>query len=155
MMLNLVQLGRGKLQEAEAAIRRTLELDPSFTHAHYHLGVVLLARGEPQLALAEMEKDTQDPTRLAGSAMAYTALKLKAESDGRLAQMLQNQANHPYFIAEVYAFRGETGAALRWLDRAYEQKDASLSLLKSHEILIKLTGQPGYRAFLKKMNLSE
>ena len=37
MVFNFVQLGRGRLEEAEAAIRRTVELNPTFTHAHYFL----------------------------------------------------------------------------------------------------------------------
>ena len=60
--------------------------------------------------------------------MAYFALGRKAESDEALAQMLKRQANHPYFIAQVYAFRGETDEALKWLDRAYAQRDASLAI---------------------------
>jgi tetratricopeptide (TPR) repeat protein len=143
------------LEEAEAAIRRTVELNPTFTHGHYFIGVVLLARGEPQSALAEMEKDTQEPTRLGGSAMAYFALGRKAESDGALAQLLKRQANHPYFIAQVYAYRGETGEGLKWLDRAYTQRDASLALLKSQETFMRLGGDARYKAFLRKMNLPE
>jgi TolB-like protein len=153
MVLNHIQLGRGRLEEAEAAIRRTLELNPLFTRAHYFLGCVLLARGEPQAALVEMLKGKQDRTRLSGSAMAYFALGRKADSDAALAQMLKNEAAHPYFVAQIYAFRGETDEALRWLDRAYVQKDPELVLLKSQAKLVKLEGDPRYKAILKKMNL--
>jgi TolB-like protein/Flp pilus assembly protein TadD len=155
MILNFVQLGRGRLEEAEAAIRRTIEINPTFTHGHYFLGIVLLARGESQLASAEMAKDTQEPNRLGGSAMAYFALGRKADSDKALAKMLERLTNHPYLIAQVYAYRGDTEEALKWLDRAYAQKDASLALLKSQEGLMKLQGDPRYKAFLKKMNLPE
>jgi adenylate cyclase len=155
MVLNFVQLGRGKLEEAEAAIRRTIEMNPSFTHAHYFLGIVLLARGETQSALTEMAKDTQEPTRLGGSAMVYFALGRKRDSDAALAQLIERQENHPYFIAQVYAYRGETDESLKYLDRAYAQRDPSLALLKSQEGFMKLKGEPRYKAFLKKMNLPE
>jgi adenylate cyclase len=155
MILNFVQLGRGRLEEAEGAIRRTIEINPTFTHGHYFLGVVLLARGEPQLAAAEMIKDTQEAARLGGSAMTYFAQGQRAASDAALAQMLERQANHPYFIAQAYAYRGETEEALKWLERAYAQKDASLALLKSQEKFMKLDGDVRYKAFLKKMNLPE
>jgi TolB-like protein/Flp pilus assembly protein TadD len=155
MILNFVQLGRGRFEEAEAAIRRTIEINPAYTHGHYFLGMVLLARGEPRLAAAEMMKDTQEHTRLGGSAMSYFALGSKADSDAALAQMLERQTNHPYFIAQVYAYRGEADEAFKWLDRAYAQKDASLALLKSQERFMKLQGDERYKAFLKKMNLPE
>jgi len=87
--------------------------------------------------------------------MAYFALGRKAESDGALAQLLKRQANHPYFIAQVYAYRGETGEGLKWLDRAYTQRDASLALLKSQETFMRLGGDARYKAFLRKMNLPE
>jgi TolB-like protein len=153
MVLNHIQLGRGRLEEAEAAIRRTLEINPLFTRAHYFLACVLLARGEPQAALAEMLKEKQDRTRLSGSAMAYFALGRKADSDAALAQMLKTEATHPYFVALIYAFRSETDEALTWLDRAYAKKDPELVLLTSQAKVMKLAGDPRYKAFLKKMNL--
>jgi TolB-like protein len=155
MVLNHIQLGRSRLEEAEAAIRRTLELNPLFTRAHYFLGCVLLARGEPQAALAEMQTEKQDRTRLSGSAMAYFALQRKADSDTALAQMLETEATHMYFVAQIYAFRGETGEAFKWLDRAYAQKDPELVLLKSQANLMKLGGDPRYKAFVKKMNFPD
>jgi TolB-like protein/Tfp pilus assembly protein PilF len=153
MVLNLIQLGRGRPEQAEAAIRRTLELNPLFTRAHYFLGCVLLARGDPHAALAEMLKEKQDRSRLSGSAMAYFALGRKADSDTVLAQMLKTEAAHTYFVALIYAFRGETDEAFQWLDRAYAQKNPELVLLTSQAKVMKLAGDPRYKAFLKKMNL--
>ena len=55
---------------------------------------------------------------------------------------------------EVYAFRGEPIEALKWLDQAYLQKDSGmLPLIKSDTVFRRIEGDPGYRAFLKKMNL--
>lgn len=155
MVLNHIDLGRGRLEEAEAAIRRTLELNPSFTPAHYFLGCVLLVRGEPQAALAEIQKEKQDATRLSGSAMAYFALGNKADSDVALQQLLKNGTSHPYFIAQIYAFRGELDEAFKWLDRARTQKDPSLLLLKSQARFMKLEGDQRYKGFLRKMNLPD
>jgi TolB-like protein/Flp pilus assembly protein TadD len=155
MVLNLVQLGRGRLEEAEAAIRRTIELNPSFTHAYYLLTIVLLARGQAQSALMEIAKETQEPSRLCGSAMAYFAVGNKANSDKTLAQMVKSQANHPYYIAQALAFRGDTDEAFKWLDRAYLQHDPGLAILKSQAKFMKIDGDPRYEAFLKKMNLPE
>jgi hypothetical protein len=43
-LLSLVQLCRGRLAEAEAALQRTIELSPNFNFGHYELGLVELAR---------------------------------------------------------------------------------------------------------------
>jgi TolB-like protein/DNA-binding winged helix-turn-helix (wHTH) protein/Flp pilus assembly protein TadD len=155
-VLTLIQLGRGRLEEAEAAARRTLELIPMGPFGHYFLGNVLLTRGQLEAALTEFSKETLEAARLGGSAMAYFALKRKADSDAALALMISHPTDHPYFSAQVYAFRGEPNEALKWLDQAYLQKDSGmLPLIKGDTVFRKIEGDPGYRAFLKKMNLPE
>ena len=155
LFLTFVQVQRDRLAEAEAAARRTLEISPTFTLAHYWLGIVLLVRHQPETALAEMLKEANDAPRLGGSSMAYFALGSKADSDAALAAMLNKDAAHPYLIAQVYAFRGESDEAFKWLDRAYVQKDPSLVLVKSQPMFSKLEGDARYKAFLRKMNLPE
>jgi adenylate cyclase len=150
------QVRNGRLAEAEAAIRRTLEISPTFSSAHYYLGIVLLVRYQFEAALAEMLKERDDATRLGGSAMAYFALGRQADSDAALTQMLNSQADHhPFHIALVYAFRGEADEALKWLDRAYVQKDVRLLYIKGEPLLKNLDGNPRYEAFLQKMALPE
>lgn len=154
LTLSLIQLGRGRLEEAEAAIRRTLEISPTSIPAHAILGVVLLARRQPEAALAEMLKEHDEAARLGGSAMAFFALGRRSESDAALEQMIRSQADlHPFEIAYVYAFRGQTDEAFKWLDRAYARKDPSLVVFKGELSFKKLEGDPRFKAFLKKMNL--
>jgi TolB-like protein/DNA-binding winged helix-turn-helix (wHTH) protein len=155
-VLAFAQLHRGRLQEAEAAARRTLSISPTFTYAHFYLGGVLLARGQSDAALAEMLKEQDLGTRLGGFAMAYFSLGRKADSDAALAQMLKSVGNRNAFrIATVYAYRGEADEALKWLDRAYAQKDSGLVRIKVDPSFMKLEGDPRYKAFLRKMNLPE
>ncbi len=153
--LYLLQLRRDRLAEAEAAIRRTLAISSTFSYAHYNLGIVSLIRGEPQSALTEMLKEPNDGSRLLGSALAYSALGRKDQSDAALAQLLKSQTSHPFNLAQVYAFRGESDQAFKWLDRAYAEKDAGLPFIKGEPLLKNVEGDPRYKAFLKKMNLPE
>jgi hypothetical protein len=70
--------------------------------------------------------------------------------------MIKGQANRPYFIARVYGFRGEPDEALKWLERAYTQKEGGpLTIIKGDPAFKKIEGDPRYRAFLKKMKLPE
>jgi TolB-like protein len=155
-ILGIIQLRRGRLLEAEAAERRALELRPTYSGGHYFLAVALLVRGEPQAALMEAMKETQEAVRLGASAMAYFALGRKAESDAALAQMASHPTGHSFFIAQAYAFRGDTDEALKWLERAYEQKDSGgLPVIKSDPLFKKIEADPRYRAFLKKMNFPD
>jgi TolB-like protein len=148
-----LQAGRGRLEEAEAAIRRTLEISPTYSFGRYLLGSVLLARHQPEAALAENSKEAVDGARLAGTAMAYFALGRKAESDAALTQLKTAAGRYPFLIAQVYAFRDESDQAFSWLDRAHAQRDATLSVIKGNLEFKKLEGDPRYEAFLKKINL--
>jgi tetratricopeptide (TPR) repeat protein len=130
--LNWIQIPRGPLTEAVGAARRTLEISNTYSYAYYYLGITLLTAGAREPALATFEKETDEGGRLGGIAMAGFALKRRAESDASLATMLKQQTNDNAFgIAEVHAFRGEKDQALRWLDRAYAQRDVSLHFIKA------------------------
>jgi TolB-like protein/DNA-binding winged helix-turn-helix (wHTH) protein len=156
LWLGVVELRRGRLPEAEAAMRRNLELGPEFRFSHYILAVVLLARGEPDAALAESLKEPLEGYRLVGSAMAYYALNRKHESDQALAPLETNYAPYiPSGIAAVHAFRREADEAFMWLDRAYAQKDPLLYRMKFTPEYDNLHADPRYKAFLKRMNLPE
>jgi TolB-like protein/DNA-binding winged helix-turn-helix (wHTH) protein len=153
--MSVVQSNRGRLPEAETAIRRALELAPTYPFGPYTLGMILLARNEPQAALTEILKEPYEAARLSGSAMAYFALNRKADSDAALALRIKNFPNNPFQVAEVYAFRGESDEAFQWLDRAYEQKDSLVHGVKYSQPFDNLHNDPRYRAFLRKMNLPD
>jgi hypothetical protein len=106
-ILTEIQMRRGHLPEAEAAMRRALEIRPTMGGGHYVLGLVLLARGDRDAALLEMQEETTDFAQQAGLGFVYYALGRKTDSDAALARMLKEQADGNAFeIAEVYAFRG-------------------------------------------------
>lgn len=154
--LTWVQIGRGHLDQAEGAMRRALEIRPTYTWGHFILGLVLLARGHDDAALLEMQQETSDEVRQAGLAMVYYALGNKVDFDAALARMLKEQgAENAFEIANVYAFRGQSEKAMDWLERAYVQKDTNMFLMKSYLPLKNLAGNSRFKAFLRKMNLPE
>jgi tetratricopeptide (TPR) repeat protein len=154
--LSLGQMRRGRFAEAEAAIQRALELSPTYTFGPYTLGLVLLARSQPQAALEAFLKDPSEAARLGGSALAYFALGRNADSNAALQQSLKSYAAYsPSSIAATYAFRGESDEAFKWLDRAYAEKDPLLYGIKYRTEFDKLHADPRFKAFLKKMNLPE
>jgi TolB-like protein/thioredoxin-like negative regulator of GroEL len=150
-----MQIRSGRLAAAQAAIHRALEISPTFAYAHYCLGIVLLARGQPDAALEEMMKEEDEGARQAGSAIVAFARGAKADSDAALARMLKDHANRTFEIAGVYAFRGQSDEAFKWLDLAYTQKDPYLYSIKGEPTLKNLQEDTRYKAFLKKMNLPE
>ena len=151
-----VQIHLGHLPEAEAAMRRALDIRPTYDWGHWLLGLILLARGNHDAALLEMQQVTAGDGRQGGLAMAYFALGRRADSDSSLAQLIKEHADDAaYLISTVYAFRGQADEAMHWLERAYAQRDSSLYYVKVELRLKSLEMDPRYKAFLRKMNLPE
>ncbi|MEO7659675.1 MAG: hypothetical protein ABIV48_08670, partial [Pyrinomonadaceae bacterium] len=61
----------------------------------------------------------------------------------------------PYHIAIVYHGLGETGQALTWLDKGYEQRDPKMVFLKVEPKWNDLRSDPRFKAMLKRLNLPE
>ncbi len=151
-----IQLGRGRLPEAEAAIRRSLDIRPTYGFGHFLLGFVKLLRGDPDGALLEIQQETTEEGQQEGLAMAYFALGRIADSDAVLGQMLkQYPGRSAYGIAVAYAFRRQSDEAVLWLERAYAQKDAFLQFARADLSHTRLAEDARFKAFLKKLNLPE
>jgi TolB-like protein/tetratricopeptide (TPR) repeat protein len=154
--LSSLQESLGNLREAEAAMRRALDIRPTRAYGHYNLGLILLLRGDRDGALREMQQETINEGKQQGLALVYYALGRKADADAALAALIKEQANLSTLdIAQVYAFRGQSDEAMHWLERAYAQKDPYLFRIKGDWRMKGLEADPRYKAFLRKMNLPD
>jgi TolB-like protein/Tfp pilus assembly protein PilF len=154
--LGSLYLTMGRYPDAERAFRRSLEIAPTQFDAHAFTGIALLFQDRPREALAEALLEPDESMKLTVLAMCYHALHRDKESDASLEQLTTRYAGTAaFYIAGVYAYRGQADAAFQWLDRAYAQRDPNLYSLKVDAMLARLAGSPRYKAFLRKMNLPE
>lgn len=145
----------GRLDEAVAAFKLVLEIGRSHDNVHAMLGQVYLAQGRPEQAFAEAEQEKDDYLRLPVVALAHHALGHRKESDAALKDFIAKfQSVGAYQVAGIYAFRGDVGEAIDWLERAYAQRDGGLFLMKADPLLRTLRGDPRYAALLKRIRLS-
>jgi hypothetical protein len=111
-------------------------------------------KGKPQQALAEIEKEPSEWGKLTGEVLVYHALGRKQDSDAALAKLIaKHYTEAAYQIAQVYAFRGESGKSFEWLDRAYNQRDPGLPSIKTDPLLKNLRRDSRYSQLLHKMRL--
>jgi TolB-like protein/tetratricopeptide (TPR) repeat protein len=152
----LVYSRTGHFVEGERSIRRALQIDPQFGSGRYALAITLLMQGRVDEALVEARQETEVDGQLEGSAAIYHAQHRNADSDAAMAKSVATNANTwASAIARAYAFRGESSTAMKWLDRAYAQRDEDLYFIKGDPQLRSLEGDTRYKAFLRKMNLPE
>jgi len=144
----------GRLDDAAAEFRKVLELHPNRPGSHTFLALIHVLRFNPDAALKELHQESDPMSRLYGLALTYQALGKKMESDSALANLIHGHQNDVAFqIAEVYAYRGETDKAFEWLDRAYQNRDSGMAVIKGDPLLRNIERDPRYAAFLKKMRL--
>jgi TolB-like protein len=146
----------GRLTEAEAERRRTLDISPTYERAHFDLGLTLLAEGKLDAAFSEMQQETPDGGRDAGLAIIFNAMGRKADSDAALERFMKQRAgDRAYRIAQIYAYRGDADAAFVWLDRAFDQRDVDLLWFKRNLAFRDLESDRRYKTFLHRMKLPE
>jgi eukaryotic-like serine/threonine-protein kinase len=154
--LATLYLDAGRTEEAEGAVRKALALDPSYTGGHCNLGEVLLSRGQPDLALQEMQKESDRGERAACLPLAYWALGRYADADAALKLLIDQYADlNAYAIARALALEAKTDAAFHWLGRAYRQRDVGLSMLKADHLLRGLRSDPRFGDLLTRMKLPQ
>ena len=61
----------------------------------------------------------------------------------------------PFFFALVYAGLNDKENALKWLEKAYEEKSGSVRYLKMEPRLDNLRNEPRYIALMKKIGLEK
>ena len=143
-----------RIEEANAAYKKALEINPQFQRAHMYLGRNFLIQGKPTLALQEMDKENVEFFKKFGLALAYYAAGNKNRADELLKDfVIAYHHEWPYLVAEIYAFRGEKQIAIEWLERAYQQNDSWLIWIKGDPLLKSIWSEPGYLNLLKKLNL--
>ena len=145
----------GRLDEAEAALDASIDLNAKAGLVHCFLCATRLAQGRATEALELAEREVLPDFRLLGIALAQHTLGHKQESDAAMAQLIERHGNEAaYQIAEACAWRGEIDRAFEWLERAYTQRDPGLAMTSSDPFFQPLQGDPRWAPFLKKMGFA-
>jgi TolB-like protein/DNA-binding winged helix-turn-helix (wHTH) protein/Flp pilus assembly protein TadD len=144
-----------RYDDAWATLQKALDLNPQGALVHLTLGKILLAKGKPQQALEEIEKEPNEWGKLTGQVLVYHALGREQDSNTALAELVARYKTDSAFqIAQAYAFRGQTDKSFEWLERAYKQRDGGLTDIKIDPLLKSLRHDPRYTELLKKMRLA-
>ena len=152
----LAYLYAGRLDEAEAAFRTTLVLSPEYSGGHYRLGRVLIGKGMPEEALAEIEQEMPGVYLATGLAMVHHVLGNHEASQFALEQLIENHASSAaYQIAEVYAFRSENDQAFEWLNQSWINRDSGLASTLGNPAFNSLRADSRWPEFLEQIGLLE
>jgi TolB-like protein/tetratricopeptide (TPR) repeat protein len=156
-LLARAQLYARNFPAARESIRRALEISPETSRALGYLGYVQLLERQAPAALATFQRISDARwLMLTGESMAEHTLGHDKESQAALDELRTTFAGTAaYQIAQVHAWRGEKDLAFDWLDRAYSQRDAGLTLLTDDPMVDSLRSDPRFTALLHKLRLPQ
>jgi len=154
-------LRAGRIEEALADARRSVELEPGFSRCHSTLGWALIHHGENAEGIASLER----AVALSPGATLFLAqlgqahgLTGDVEKARRILDQMHDLATRefvsPYHFAYVHAGLGEADAAIDWLERAFELRSGGLYGIKGSFLFTSLRKHPRFEALLRKMNLA-
>jgi eukaryotic-like serine/threonine-protein kinase len=152
--LSQVLWGIGRNAEAEAAIRKAIEISPTAIYPHSFLAEILAVRGAAGESLAELAREPDENNRALTAPFVYEALGRKADAAAALRQLLGATDTASVAIAAVYALRGDRDSAFAWLDRARTEHAGDLLYFQATDPEMKyMHRDPRWAGLLRKMNL--
>ena len=146
--------GLNRLDEAERAIRRAIELQPGAVGIHEQLTVIKIQRRDAQAALAAAQQEAPGVWQDIALALARQIGRDRSAADAALKTLIdKDAAGAPYQIAEVYALRNDAKETFAWLDRASSSRDPGIQNLLYDPFILRHKDDPRFAAFCKKVGL--
>ena len=152
----------GRYDQAAQQAQKVLELDSNFTLAHVYLAS---AYGNKQMyreAMGEIQKALTLTHGSAwvrvGLARTYSLAGQRAKAEAILQELLEDARHRDDLemgIALVYAALGEKDQAFAWLEKAYQNRDGSLILLKAAPFYEPLRGDPRFADLERRVGLPQ
>jgi len=145
---------------AMSQTRHCLKLDENSPLARHMLGRVYLGKGMFEAARREFQNaltvSGRSPHCMARLACTQA---LAGEADGarQILKQVLNLSRQRYVdatdIAEIYTALADQEKAIRWLERAFENRAINLIWIKCDPIFRRIQMDPRYRALVKKIGL--
>ena len=144
----------GKIEVAESAALRALDLDPQYPGAHLILAQVALERGDLIRARKEIAEEVHPLLGKFGEAILAREEK---DYDAEMAAIQSLERDFPdagaYQIAELYANRNDVNLAFQWLDHAYSLRDPGLVQIKVDPLMENIRADRRYSIILETLNM--
>jgi serine/threonine-protein kinase len=159
-LIGYVHHFRHDSDRAFAQFQKVVELEPSFTFAHYALGDAWTLRKQYDRAFAEYNQAIALGGRSANIVGVLGYAYGRAGHVGQAKEHLQEltaRAGHSYvsamWIALVHLGLGDLDSVFRYLERAFEERDGSLILITTAVEFDPVREDPRFASLLGRMGL--
>jgi TolB-like protein/Flp pilus assembly protein TadD len=160
-ILGDVYLQARRYDEAITQSRKAIEIEPNFPSAHLVLGRSYGARGQYSEAVAEFIKLAELVGRGEASREMHDAYA-NGGWNGYLRYVAENGTTKTtagyrkaYGVAASFAELGEKDEAFAWLEKAYQQREYELTLLRVSPEIDNLRSDPRFTDLLRRVGLAQ
>jgi adenylate cyclase len=145
-----------RMPDAEATLRRLLELYPETEPEKAFLAAVLNQLNRYEEALAYIDLSSDNFWHRTAAVTVLRNLGRLTESD-QLLQALIEEMNPrgAYQFAQEYAMRGDTDEAFKWLNTGYYERDGGFIQVITDPLLVSLHDDPRWEEILGKVGILE
>lgn len=148
--------------ESIQILRNALAVQPDIAMAHWFMGYTLIAKGQPEQAIPELEKAVQlsdrSPAVIGVLVRAYAHAGRRGDAM-RMLEELKRRSKTGYVPAgafiNAYLGLGDNEQAFVWLERGYEEKSGIMPLLKSHPHFDPIRSDPRFSELLHRVGLDQ
>ncbi len=156
----------GEHEQAVAHLHKALEIEPDFARAHYILAITLgetgkideqlaalgkvraLSGGDPE-AFARAMSPTLEAYRRGGAKAAYR------KSAEQLQELLKQDLTSARVIGTHYARAGDKDQAFFWIEKAYQERDPGLVMLKAAPDFASLRSDARYLNLVQRIGFPD
>lgn len=153
-------LRSGRYAEAIEKLQPALELDKDFSLALLYLGRSYAGMGDHKEAIAQFQKTIKNP---GGSSPFFTTALINSfakdgqrkEAEEQLNGLIKLAEKHSvsnYVLARGFAPLGHKEKAYENLEKALQQRDGLMTILKTDPNFDELRDEPRFQEILRKMN---
>jgi TolB-like protein/Tfp pilus assembly protein PilF len=146
--------------ESIQTLRSALAVQPDIAVAHWFMGYSLIAKGQPEQAIPELERavllSDHSPAVIGVLVRAYARAGRRADALRLLAE-LKKRSQTGYVPAgafiNAYLGLGDNEQAFLWLERGYEEKSGIMPLLKVHPHFDPIRNDPRFADLIHRVGL--
>lgn len=143
-----------RLDEAERAVRRALELQPRAEAFYMTLTMIQVQRADPHRAIEAAQQEPSGSWQACALALARQVGDDPIAAEAALKTLIQRYArSSAYQIAQVYALRHDVNKTFEWLDRAWSNRDPGIGFLLYDPLMTPYKNDPRFAAFCRKVGL--
>jgi TolB-like protein/DNA-binding winged helix-turn-helix (wHTH) protein/Tfp pilus assembly protein PilF len=147
--------------KALTQLDKALEMDPDFTLAVFYAARCHLQQGNYDEAISLSRKAVNlsggSPLTVAGLGYAYAVAGKQTQARDLLRELTKQREQlyvSPYLIATIHIGLGEDDQALSWLERAYQEHDWLLVILKVDPRFDRVRKGPRFQNLLAKVGFA-